>query len=200
MSEKFLRTRKTNLVLFGGRMYSGKTVSSLFVYHKLSVYGLPMIKTSLATPIKKMAVEQFGWDGVKDEKGRRLLQVLGTDAGRAYNENIWVDKLLDKVTSDLEPPSFVFVDDWRFPNERDFFLDNPMFDVTTVYLRRPGFDVEVVAESSLTGHQSESSLPMISDEDDSRYTFSVLNDGTIEDLYGKLERVSAYLREKIIED
>ncbi len=46
----------------------------------------------MAKEIKRIAREDFGWDGKKDENGRRLLQVLGTEAGRMYDENIWVHK------------------------------------------------------------------------------------------------------------
>lgn len=48
---------------------------------------------ALANPIKKIAKEIFGWDGAKDKKGRKLLQILGTEAGRDYDPGIWLDKL-----------------------------------------------------------------------------------------------------------
>lgn len=76
---------------------------------------------SFGTPIKKIATQHFGWDGVKDIKGRRLLQVLGTESGRAYNTNIWIDKTIKKYKEKSE--ELVIVDDVRFDNEIQAILD-----------------------------------------------------------------------------
>lgn len=71
-----------------------------------------------AEELKRIAREEMGWDGEKDERGRRLLQVLGTECGRAYNPNIWIDKLMariDDITD--EGPTLILIDDMRFDNE-----------------------------------------------------------------------------------
>ena len=110
-------------VLFGfcGKAGCGKgTVSKIIKdNYKGSVGIFP-----LAEELKRLAREEFGWDGKKDEKGRRLLQVLGTECGRMYGgESFWVDKWERKVYKWLEPrlnePFFpiVICDDVRFDNE-----------------------------------------------------------------------------------
>ena len=81
----------------------------------------------MAREIKRIANEHFGWDGEKDEKGRRLLQVLGTEAGRMYNENIWVHKAIDWFNQNcdlanrisIRPATYtvMIADDIRYPNE-----------------------------------------------------------------------------------
>ena len=74
---------------------------------------------SLASPIKEIAY-QMGWDGNKDEKGRRLLQTLGTECGRnCIGKDVWVNKWLEKaLASDKD---VVICDDLRFQTEYEFF-------------------------------------------------------------------------------
>jgi len=74
---------------------------------------------SFAEPVKQIATDSFGWDGLKDEKGRRLLQLIGTDVGRSYNPNIWVDMWKSKVRILLSTETSILVDDVRFQNEVD---------------------------------------------------------------------------------
>lgn len=62
-------------------------------------------------------VAALGWDGAKSHpEVRRLLQRLGTDAGRSVlGENVWVDAALNA----LDPDKNYVVTDARFPNEAD---------------------------------------------------------------------------------
>jgi len=72
-----------------------------------------------ALPVKFIAERIFGWDGQKDERGRRLLQVVGTDAGRAYDPDIWVRIWEKEAVKSLEFGMSVIADDVRFQNEVD---------------------------------------------------------------------------------
>jgi len=68
-----------------GLARSGKdTVADMLV----GQYGF--YKIGMADPIYKIAREYYGWDGQKDDRGRKLLQDIGT-IGREYNENVWVN-------------------------------------------------------------------------------------------------------------
>ena len=72
----------------------------------------------LAEPLKRLAKEYFGWDGVKDARGRALLQHLGTDTGRAFDPEIWVRKWEQAAGAALfMGVKLILVDDVRFPNE-----------------------------------------------------------------------------------
>jgi hypothetical protein len=77
-----------------------------------------------ADDLKRIAREEFGWDGEKDDRGRKLLQVLGTECGRAYNPSIWVDKLLHRIKSLPATKNLVLIDDLRFDNEAEMVRDN----------------------------------------------------------------------------
>lgn len=182
-------TNKCNVVLIGGKAKVGKTTTSNYLYSTLKFYEvrrLRLYQTAFAYPIKELATNHFNWDGKKDEKGRRLLQVIGYEAGRAYDENLWIKKLEDRVFNQIFPYNFVFVDDWRFPNERDYFKKNPFYEVTAIGITR---DVKLDAGYD---HPSENSLDM------SEMDFVIDNNGTIEELNNKLDSIYRYLTSKII--
>jgi hypothetical protein len=52
---------------------------------------------------------------------RQMLQVIGTDVIRKYNENWHVQKMIDEIESYSED-KLIVVDDVRFPNEREAIL------------------------------------------------------------------------------
>lgn len=197
------RTKKVNLVLISGKAGVGKTTVAYLLKSKLetSFSNIKVEHTALAKPIKEIAYEVFKWDGNKDGKGRRLLQVIGTEAGREYNENIWVEYLDDNLLNGFFPPNMVLVDDCRFPNEISFFTDNFLYDVTTI---RVESDRSKLPENQ-SEHASETSLPSAEIENleyypapDFKYNFSIFNNGTIEDLNNKLDGVISYLSTKVI--
>src|SRR3990172_8206817 len=185
---QYAYTRKCNIVIIGGKARVGKTTSANYLYSALKFYevqGVRLYHTAFSYPIKELASLHFNWDGKKDERGRRLLQVIGTEAGRTYDENLWVKKLEDRIFNQIFPYNFVFVDDWRFPNERDYFKDNPFYEVTTIGITR-----DVKLEEELSSHPSENSLDM------SEMDFVIDNNGTIEELNNKLDTIYRYLTSK----
>ncbi|HET6617196.1 MAG TPA: hypothetical protein VFH69_05245, partial [Gemmatimonadota bacterium] len=58
-------------IAIGGRMQVGKTTAADRLVER---HGF--VKYALATPIKEIARSEFGWDGRKDPRGRRLLQEI----------------------------------------------------------------------------------------------------------------------------
>lgn len=70
-----------------------------------------------ATPVKSLARSYFGWSGEKDERGRRLLQSLGTEIARAWDPDFWVNKWVQALASEYSQYAVVVVDDVRFQNE-----------------------------------------------------------------------------------
>lgn len=76
-----------------------------------------------------VATTYYGWDGEKDEKGRELLQKLGTDLGRTNNPNVWVNCVKEIVKALQTEYDFVLIPDVRFPNEMDW-SDTPFFTFT----------------------------------------------------------------------
>lgn len=96
-------------------MYGGKTTAANLMLKHLDATIIPFAK-----PLKEFA-RLLGWNGEKDTKGRRLLQLLGTECGRkCISDNIWVDKWLEQALACKT--KFVISDDCRFMNECEAIL------------------------------------------------------------------------------
>ncbi len=122
-------TPKVLNIGFAGPAGAGKSTCAARLVQELCARRTASAQFSFAESLKETARESFGWDGVKDERGRRLLQVLGAEAGRGYDPDLWVRMRDRKVQTfakhismpgDLRPSILVAVaDDVRFQNEVD---------------------------------------------------------------------------------
>jgi hypothetical protein len=106
-----------NYLLISGKAGVGKSTVALFLQQGLRDASKSATIYAFAYPIKEIAKESFGWDGEKDDRGRALLQDIGTEVGRRYNPDIWVSNAYG-MTYDIA--DYVIMDDWRFPNEYEF--------------------------------------------------------------------------------
>jgi hypothetical protein len=167
-----MRTKKTVVILLAGKAGNGKTTVAEMLEQKLGEGELTTFRYSFAGPIKYMAIAFMGWDKNKDEKGRKLLQDIGK-VGREYDPNIWVKHLLNQMDkkAGIMPFNFVIVDDWRFLNERDYLVQNPLLDVFSVRIH--GRKAELPGE---TGKDvSENSLPEAEMDEMNLYNFVLDN-------------------------
>ena len=73
---------------FSGPCGAGKTTAADMMAEMLKPL-VPVYRRNFSDKLKEVA-EFMGWDGEKDERGRRLLQLLGTEVGRGYDPEIWV--------------------------------------------------------------------------------------------------------------
>lgn len=127
-------------------------------------------RMAFADHLKELA-RSFGWDGVKDEKGRKLLQDLGM-AARTYNPNFWINKAycgLNAVNRNFSKIPRVWTD-VRFQNEADFVRSRGGL---IIRIQRPD-------QESRDSHESETNQFGIHAD------FNVKNDGTIEELHDKI--------------
>lgn len=131
-----------------------------------ALWGRNFQRVAFADRVKNIAFE-FGWDGLKDERGRKLLQDIGM-AGRAYKESIWIDYVDEEAVGF---GSHVFTD-VRFRNEAD-------------YIRGlGGIIVRIVRPGIISGnHESELKQSEIPAD------IEIVNDGTIEDLHNKIRNL-----------
>jgi hypothetical protein len=105
-------TSMKGVIAFSGQMYAGKTTSAEIVRSLL----VDSCILSMAAPLKNYA-RLLGWNGEKDKKGRRLLQLIGTECGReCIDQDIWVKKWWETASKES---GYVIVDDLRFQNEYD---------------------------------------------------------------------------------
>jgi len=150
---------KTLVVLLSGKAGAGKTYISNILQSKFEKMGLNSIRSAFAIGIKEIATRYIGWDGIKDEKGRKLLQTLGTEVGRVYDPDCWIKYMLSKLeNSSRYPYDVIIVDDWRFPNEYEYFKDDPSFSVVKIRII-PQNTVDYLISGDCKLHKSELSLP-----------------------------------------
>lgn len=127
------------------------------------------IKASFAMRLKEVCLS-FGWDGHKDEKGRKLLQAIGM-AVREYSPNGWVDILDNYLKINYPNKQYIFTD-VRFKNEADYIKANKGIIIRIV---RPSL---VLSEAHR--HISEAGQSEITPD------YTIVNDGDIPALKDKL--------------
>jgi hypothetical protein len=154
------------IIAFTGLAQSGKTTAANYIP------GAKIL--SFADPVKQIALTAFNWDGVKDEKGRRLLQVIGTECGRAYDYDIWVKKMKEQIDKYAPIYSIIAIDDCRFDNESQLVRG---LGGMVIEILRPGCAPD--------GHASEAGIsPNLIDR-------QINNDGTLEQFKEKVLAIIA---------
>lgn len=126
-------------------------------------------RVAFADPIREIA-SRVGWDGVKDDGGRRLLQGLGVGVREVVGEDVWLDVARDSI---CELSSPVVVSDCRFPNEIGMVRE---LGGVVVRVDRPGV-------GPVNGHVSETAWNGVVPD------FVVVNAGTVDGLRPDVSRV-----------
>ena len=103
----------------------------------------------------KDAARSLGWNGEKDEKGRRLLQLIGTECGReCIDPDIWVKKWKKTVNDYFfeHPTGIVVVDDLRFFNEYIGVRSNPHYHLIKIKGRGYQYSLAFKIKCWITKH------------------------------------------------
>jgi uncharacterized UPF0146 family protein len=150
----------SQVILISGLYNSGKSEIGKFLNSKLNENYVNCQQFAFADKVKLIAKKHFGWNGLKDKRGRKLLQNIG-NFGREYNKDIWVEVLSQKIKKN--PNTIFIVDDWRYPNEMSNlkYVDITK-DIYTIRVTRNVQRSKIVLKDP-----SESSLPEDSDFYDS---------------------------------
>lgn len=179
-TKKSITMTKSLIILISGKAGVGKTT---FAKNLLKIfaddYDLNCGIFPFATGVKRIA-GLMGWRGIKDSRGRSLLQGIGS-VGRAYDEDIWVRDTIEGTIEAQEkyPFDVVLVDDWRFPNEAEYIKKNsPLYQVITIRIESPSR--EILKDTKEYLDASETSLPSAVSE---MYDYLIYNVSTLEDLY-----------------
>lgn len=118
------------------------------------------------------AVDGLGWEETKrlSDETRRLLQVLGTEVGR---EMFGVDFWVNQAMGNAGKFDRVVLTDVRYPNEYRAIKSREGIILRIV---KPG-------NSAVNGHSSETAL------DSHAFDGTIVNDGSKEDLFAKIDKV-----------
>lgn len=128
-----------------------------------------------AVRLLQNVIDEYGWNGYKEtmfgDEIRRLLQRLGTEAGR---QTLWDTIWIDAALSNLDDNAKVVVSDARFFNEFDAVRHR---GGEVWRIERPGV-------GPANSHASE--MEAI---DYPRFSAYIYNDGTLEDLADQVRRL-----------
>lgn len=143
------------IVTISGRARNGKDTVARLISDVLHANGKKVLITHYADLLKFLCRNFFDWNGEKDEKGRTLLQFVGTDVVRKKNPDFWVDFIITILSFFEDQWDYVIIPDARFPNEINR-LKEAGFDVTCINVIRDNYDTELTEEQQ--NHPSETAL------------------------------------------
>jgi len=154
-------------LLITGKSKSGKTSLARAVQRQ---YPRGLI-VPMAMYLKHYARE-IGWNGIKDDRGVKLLQEFGM-VFRDYDPDIWVRHSLEEWVITTGNYDLFIADDIRFPNEVHRISGFFGIEYTTVVrMERDGNGLE----GELATHASEQEFLQIKPD------FVITNDGDLKEL------------------
>lgn len=157
------------IIGLSGKRCSGKNVVADYLEKRYNFK-----QYSFANKIKDIGRDVFFWDGIKDEKGRKLLQDIGLQM-RNIDKNVWVNYILKNIdfTNSL---IHICITDVRFINEVQLITDcgGKIWRI----------ERNIERKSELDNHLSEMEL-------DNYKVFNevIENNGTFEELYEKIDKI-----------
>lgn len=161
------------IVCISGKAQHGKDTAAKLLEETLKAQGNRVLIAHYGDLVKYVCKTFFGWDGKKDEKGRTLLQRVGTDKIRAVSPDYWVDFIVSILDIFCDEWDYVLIPDTRFPNEYEIYETYGM-DAILLRVVRPNFVSPLTEEQQK--HASEVAL------DNYRYDATIVNSGNLENL------------------
>jgi hypothetical protein len=141
------------IYLISGKAQHGKDTFAYLLQQKLP--GKTVI-LHYADHVKAVCRQVYGWDGVKDEAGRKMLQEIGTDKIRARNPKYWVNVVFDLIDVIRDDFDNFIIPDTRFKNEIDECKRRFPYEVAVLRVIRVGFENNLTPEQR--EHPSETDL------------------------------------------
>lgn len=167
------------VILISGKAQNGKDTTASILKQTLVDNGDRVLITHYADLLKYICTNYFGWDGKKDDKGRQMLQYVGTDVIRKQNPTLWVDFVAMILKYFKGNWDYVIIPDCRFPNEITRMI-KAGFDTIHLRVHRPNFESPLTQEQQ--NHPSETSL------DNFGADVYIENDSTLTDLKYKIRK------------
>lgn len=179
------------VICISGKAQHGKSTTATMMKSKLEKSGKKVLIANYAGLVKYICEAFFGWNRKKDDKGRALLQFVGTDVIRAQEPDYWVDFIADMLTFFNGKWDYVIMDDCRFPNEISKLMSRG-FKVTHVRVIRDGFKSPL--EDKAQRHISETALDNVVPD------FEIMNSGTLSDLRETIDEVLIWITGDLTHD
>lgn len=174
----------TKIILISGYAQNGKDSTANILKEFLEQDGQKVLITHFADLLKYICKTFFGWDGKKNEKGRQLLQYVGTDVIRKKNPSFWVRFIADILIMFEEHWDWVLIPDCRFPNEIEVIKG--LFDTFTIRVNRLNFISPLTPEQQ--NHPSEIAL------DNYQFDYYIDSESGLDNLRKEVEKMYRYLK------
>lgn len=128
------------VILISGKAQHGKDTAAKILKDYASKKGKTTLIIRYADILKYVCQEYFGWNGKKDDKGRTLLQQVGTDLVRFNNPDAWVNCVIELVKGFGNKFDYILIPDTRFLNEIENWKDTGL-KYTTLRIDRYNQDM-----------------------------------------------------------
>lgn len=162
------------------------TVAEILKDH-LEHRGQRVLIIHFADLLKYICKQFFGWDGNKDERGRTLLQYIGTDVVGKKNPAYWAEFVVSFLKMFEKEWDYVLIPDCRYPVE--VATVERAFDTVILRVERPNFD------NGLTDAQKKH--PSEVDMDNYAFDVVIYNEGSLDELTNK---VFAFANDYLLEE
>ena len=161
------------VICISGKARHGKDCTANFLKPELEARGKRVLIAHFGDLVKFICKTYFDWDGQKDERGRHILQYVGTDIIRAQRPDYWVDFVADMLAFFGDKWDYVLIPDSRFPNEIEKFSERG-FDSISLRVIRDNFESPLTEEQQ--NHISETAL------DNYSFDYVIHNSSTLDAL------------------
>jgi hypothetical protein len=143
------------IITLSAKAQHGKDLTASILKEKLEQQGKKVLIVHYADYLKFICKEYFGWNGQKDEKGRTILQQIGTEKIRTKDPNFHVSIIAKLLYIFAEDYDYFLIPDTRFPDEVEY-LRNNKFNVISLNIERLNFENNLTLEQRQ--HRSEIAL------------------------------------------
>jgi hypothetical protein len=154
----------------------GKDTAAELIKEYLEFLNKKVLIIHFADLLKFICSSFFGWNGKKDEKGRSILQHIGTDVVGTKQPDYWANWVVNFLKLFEDEWDFVLIPDCRYPIEFNCVAD--AFETTLLRVERPQF----ISDLSVTQKQHISETAM----DEYPFDMIIYNDSGIEEFREKL--------------
>lgn len=160
------------IIVISGKAGAGKDTLGKMIAEDLEEKDKCVLVTHYADLLKYLCTSLFHWDGKKDEKGRSLLQYVGTDVIRKKEPDFWVNFIANVLSLFPNEWDYVIIPDCRFPNEIDV-LKSAGYKVVHIRVTRNNY---MTLTASQQCHPSETALDGVTPD------YIIENNGDLDDL------------------
>lgn len=180
--------KNPNIKIFAvsGKAQHGKDTFANILHEELTNKGYRVLLAHYADLLKYICKTFFSWNGEKDEKGRQILQYVGTDVVRKERPDYWVEFILNMLDLFGDNWDYVIIPDTRFPNEIDKLKEHYQ---KVEHIRIVRLDFESTLTQEQQNHPSEIAL------DNTLPDITIYNRSCLEELK---ELVHLYVEDGVI--